>query len=195
MKTARLITGGLVSLGLIGLPLAPATAHSELRSSDPAAGAVVQRLPAQVGLEFNQVIAARFASVTAAVGGGPARSLSVRVDGTRVVATLIDGSPASRFGVVIGYRVVSADGHPITGTISFTVAGTPSASPSEPSASARPSAPGPDEPTVAGSPAVQTPDPANARRKLSAGTAALVIVPLVVCLLAAGAAVVVRRRR
>ncbi|WP_040711853.1 copper resistance CopC family protein, partial [Nocardia takedensis] len=51
--------------------------------------------------------------------GGPADeqwvAQGVTVDGPTVRATLRPGLPAGQF--TVGYRVVSADGHPITGSV------------------------------------------------------------------------------
>lgn len=118
-------------LSLLGLTVAtlallapPASAHSELESSNPAQGQVLAEVPARVELTFNQQIAPEFAAVVL----GPRKSgtsspLEVRVQGARVTATVPDATSATvapgRWQ--LSYRVTSADGHPIEGSIDFVV--------------------------------------------------------------------------
>ena len=119
---------------------APASAHTALVSSSPAAGATVEA-PASVSLTFNEALLDIGAQIVVldAEGGDHATGdvffpepSTVRVD----VAPLGPGSYTAQ------WRVVSADGHPIEGSLPFTVAtvapvATVAASPS-PSAAATP---------------------------------------------------------
>ena len=98
---------------------APAHAHDELVSSNPADGAVLDTAPSEIELVFsselmdlgNQVI------VEDAAGTNLAESEPVL---TR--ETLVQAVPALDAGEYkVNWRAVSGDGHPITGTFSFTV--------------------------------------------------------------------------
>lgn len=98
----------------------PASAHDELVRSDPAEDAVLAAAPSQVTLEFTDevltvgaVIVVVDASGTDWVDG----DLEIR-EGT-VAAALEEGMPDA--GYEVRWRVVSADGHPISGLIPFTV--------------------------------------------------------------------------
>lgn len=122
----------------------PASAHTDLRSSDPEAGSALRQTPESIRLTFTQDVAPEFVrlSVTKGIGGDPYR-LEARVSGPRVVATvpdaLLDEQPpeAGRVPWRVDYRVVSADGHPIEGSLQFTtpkqVQPAPSPSPGAPS--------------------------------------------------------------
>jgi copper resistance protein C len=111
---------GLV-VGVLGaLALAqPAAAHNSLISSDPKDGARLARTPAQVRLVFLSRLDP--ASTTVAVtrpDGRTARAGAPRFDGARVMVPLMQG-PAGAYAV--RYKVVSEDGHPVEGTVRFTV--------------------------------------------------------------------------
>ncbi len=136
------VTGFVLLLGT------PASAHSVLLSSTPAANATIATAPSQVVLQFNEPLEHGFTELVVVgpdggshwEGGAP----SV-VDGT-VSAPLRTLGPAG--GYSIRYRVISADGHPVSGTIPFTltIAGPGSAAPVPEPAAARPVAPDPSMP-------------------------------------------------
>ncbi|MBE8521307.1 copper resistance protein CopC [Amycolatopsis sp. H6(2020)] len=127
---------------LLGAPTADA--HSVLVSSSPAAGASVAASPAEVVLEFNEPVENRFTEL-AVLGpdgashweAGPASVVDARVS-----APVRPLGPAGAY--TIRYRVTSADGHPVSGTIPFrlTVAGPEGAVPVA-AAVARPDTGGP----------------------------------------------------
>ena len=93
----------------------PAAAHSELVSSDPPADVTLEFAPIGVGLVFNQDINESFATISV-VGPGEEQWTqgSAVVDGPNVSILLKDGLPSGEY--TVGYRVTSADGHPITGS-------------------------------------------------------------------------------
>lgn len=111
-----------VLLGLLGALAfaAPTHAHDYLVSSTPESGASVSTPPQQVSLEFNTAIGQQFAQV-AVVGpdGTTYQDGDPLVDGPSVTQA-VSGLPAD-VDVTISYRVVSSDGHPIGGTVPFTV--------------------------------------------------------------------------
>ncbi|WP_168176584.1 copper resistance CopC family protein [Williamsia sp. 1135] len=110
----------LVALGL-SLGVGPAAAHSSLVSSNPAADSALEQPPTAIELTFNQDISESFATI--AVRDDTDTQIEVSapsVVGTVVTARLPTGLAAG--GFTVGYRVVSADGHPITGEFTFTVA-------------------------------------------------------------------------
>jgi methionine-rich copper-binding protein CopC len=140
---------------------APASAHSALVASSPADGSTVSSIENGITLTFNEAIAEpAYVAVTA--GTGEALPVDAEIDGAEVTAPLA-GVVQSATKVTVAYRVVSADGHPVEGTIKFTydpaggttsptaptttapttVTPSPSATPTQPStetASATPSA-------------------------------------------------------
>jgi methionine-rich copper-binding protein CopC len=120
---ARACRAAVVVL-LAGLALlsgsVPAWAHSRLEGSDPADGAQVAVPPASVSLRFDEVVQLEF-SVMTLIGPdgkdyhtGPVRELNETI----TVAALPLG-PAGEYQ--IGYRVISGDGHPVSGATSFTL--------------------------------------------------------------------------
>lgn len=119
---------------------APAQAHAGLVSSDPSDGATLASPPRQFELEFSESINPDMAKVLLTVdeSGGVEMPISRGARDNIVVIPMPDQGPnAGRWR--LDYRVVSVDGHPITGTLNFTVssdARTADASPSQgPSAS------------------------------------------------------------
>lgn len=124
-----------------------ALAHTRLLSSDPADGTSLTDAPEQVTLTFNEAMQSGFTTITV-VGpdGATWQTADSTVDGSRVSVGLRPLGPAGRYE--IGYRVVSNDGHPVTGSLSFTLIGL------GPGAAAATTAPTPAaDPTPSGPPA------------------------------------------
>jgi copper resistance protein C len=116
-RLAALLVLGLAAL--VVLPLPPATAHAELIDSDPKDGATVETLPDQVVLEFSEEVASpAFVEVTAA-DGTEVTAGDPQVLGATIETPLAANGPAGTY--TIAYRVVSADGHPISGELTFDV--------------------------------------------------------------------------
>ena len=115
---------------LLVVAVGSAAAHSDLESSNPADDAAPRSIPATVVLRFNQNISADFTRVALTrLPDGRTVALNPRVDGPRVSAPVPTSTQPSDDGNEPGngrlrwrvtYRVVSADGHPIGGTIDFT---------------------------------------------------------------------------
>ena len=113
----------LIAFGLAVTTASPAHAHDELIGSDPASGASVDALPAQLTLTFSaeiaddegaSVVEVTDASGTALVDGSPS------VDDNVLTQPLV-GEAAGDITVL--WKVVSSDGHPISGEFTFSVAG------------------------------------------------------------------------
>jgi len=106
----------------------PAQAHADLLLSTPEDGAVLTAAPAEVVLTFSEELLPDTVVVSVADETGMAvRVLSLEVVGADVIVTWPPGMTGSQYDV--NYRVVSQDGHPIEGTVAFTVeAASPSAS-------------------------------------------------------------------
>ena len=111
----------LVSL----LIVAPASAHTSLVSSSPSSGAVLNEVPAEVRIKFNEDLLLvddknpNRIEVTNGVGQ-VVSGMSV-VEGPEIF-TALDLSFEPSGDYLVKYRVVSADGHPIEGEYQFTVA-------------------------------------------------------------------------
>lgn len=100
----------------------PARAHNVLIASDPENSARLSAMPARVTLTFDQAVRRDFARI-AVTGPDGARyeQGDVWVSGDSVFIGVRGSGPSGAY--VIGYRIVSNDGHPVTGTIGFTVTG------------------------------------------------------------------------
>ena len=116
----RLMLIAVMICGTALFAAAPASAHSELVSSDPPADATLDFAPIGVGLVFNQDINESFATISV-VGPGDTQWAqgTATVEGPDVSVLLEDGLPNGQY--TVGYRVTSADGHPITGSYGFSV--------------------------------------------------------------------------
>lgn len=112
---------------------APASAHATLLSTDPTEGAVLATAPESVRFTFGESVTAVPDGVEVYDAEGEPIDSSASVDGAELAVTideeLGDGT------VVVVWRVVSRDGHPVSGSLSFSV-GAPSAEVFRPAASA-----------------------------------------------------------
>lgn len=134
-----LLTGTALLLGS-----APAWAHTRLDTSDPADGSSLATGPAQVSLTFTEPVQPGFSTVTVVGPDGlDYRSGEPSAGGATVGTAVRPLGPAGEYR--IGYRVVSADGHPISGSVAFTLAA-PGPGAAAPAGTPPPAAapPGPD---------------------------------------------------
>lgn len=197
----RVARAGAVTL-LCALALlvgaAPAFAHTRLQSSDPADGTSLGAGPQRVSLTFNERMQSGFATLTV-IGPDqqPYQSGEVEANGGTVSVGVAPLGPAGRYEV--GYRVVSEDGHPVTGAIAFTLtapgpaAATTTAAPS--SALAAPASATPPSATPAPAPASATPAPVAASTDDGAGTPVWPWIVGGVVLIGVGAAAALRLGR
>ena len=162
MKRGRILGAVLLAalpIALAALPLAaPAAAHTDLASSTPVDGAYLSVAPSRVVLEFESALLPETVNVSILDSQG---ALVTEVDPDVADATVSIAWPASlpAGDYSVAYRVVSGDGHPVTGEIGFRYASSSSASPSAASARATPSASASALATL-GTPAVASPPPA-----------------------------------
>jgi len=111
----------LAGVGLLGLAT-PALAHNSLTGSDPVNEASVDVGPKTVELTFDQPVQEGDGLNSVAVTGpdgshweaGPAE-----VDSNVVSTPVRELGPKGTYK--IGYRIVSADGHPVSGELTFTL--------------------------------------------------------------------------
>ncbi|WP_420119814.1 copper resistance CopC family protein, partial [Nakamurella sp.] len=128
-----------VSIAL-SIAAAPAAwAHSTLISSSPAADSVLATAPTRIELVFNEQIRDFQPKIAITVGDHDPIEVTPVVDGPTVTADLTgvtwptdggtgsgtaSGTAGGTVGAVawkVGYRVVSADGHPVSGLVPFSV--------------------------------------------------------------------------
>jgi len=111
----------LVSLFIV----APASAHTSLVSSVPESGAVLNEVPAEVRIKFNEdllLVDDKNPNRIEVINGvGQVVSGMSVVEGPEIFTALdLSFEPSGEY--LVKYRVVSADGHPIEGEYQFTVA-------------------------------------------------------------------------
>ncbi len=125
----------LVVLSFLGAPVA--SAHSVLESSDPVNGSTVSTGPGTVTLTFNEPLQDEYDVLNVV---GPDDNFwqqgDARVVGPQISIDLRTLGPAGAYRV--NYRVTSADGHPVSGKVEFTLstAGTGTPGPSASAGSA-----------------------------------------------------------
>lgn len=126
-RAGRLAVGQLAAIVLLAIIAAPTQvfAHAALITTEPADGAVLGQSPTQFSLTFSEPVS-------------PLVLTLVRPDGTPVPLTSfrlsvqtveIDNPQTLESGThVLSWRVISADGHPVGGSVLFSI-GAPSAAP------------------------------------------------------------------
>ncbi|HEV7976844.1 copper resistance CopC family protein [Amycolatopsis sp.] len=170
---------GAVALGMLILALtAPAaSAHSVLESSSPAKDSSIATAPAEVVLQFNEPLDTGFTELAVLgpdgtshwEGGAPV------ITGPKLSAPLKPLGQAGKY--TVHYRIVSTDGHPVSGSLTFTLT-----SPGPATATSVPAAPTPPN-----SPAADT----AAQSDTGGGVPAWPWITGAVVLLIAGAAVAI----
>jgi methionine-rich copper-binding protein CopC len=96
----------------------PAAAHSELRRSSPAAGAVLEGPPERIELHFNervQLTALRLRHAEGAEIPLPRRPIRAATSEAVALPPLPPGDYRAE------WRIISADGHPAGGVIAFRI--------------------------------------------------------------------------
>lgn len=117
-----IVTAGVLLLSIFSV-FPSAQAHSDLISSDPVAGASLEQIPESFSLTFNEELIS--------IDGESVNTLTLQgIDGKRyelLAPTVVGAVLSAELGAaeypaetyLLSYRAVSADGHPITGEITF----------------------------------------------------------------------------
>ncbi len=120
MKKTTLV---LMTLGLFLFGIENANAHAQLSSSVPTKNQTVKVLPSLVWLEFDGDLLSFGDKQIHRLNVTNAKKVRVDVGGpivggARISTKLKAGLPSGRY--LISYRIVSEDGHPVSGSYSFT---------------------------------------------------------------------------
>lgn len=118
-----------------------ALAHDVLLNTDPADGAKVSVGPQEVRLSFNEPVRPGYDTVTVVGPGGTYwTDVPPRIAGPTVVEPVHELGPVGAY--VVSYRILSEDGHPVEGKVTFTLTkpgtGTPVPPPNGTAAAASP---------------------------------------------------------
>ena len=119
MTIMRALGRSMALLVLAAIAFAPsgAFAHSNSVDSDPADDARLTSLPHVATVTFNEPVSEAAFALTEP--GGQVAKVKASIAGAVVTASLPANGPKGDY--VLAYRVVSADGHPVTGEVEFTV--------------------------------------------------------------------------
>jgi copper transport protein len=113
--------GLLVGLFCVLLgPAAPASAHAALVGSDPASDTIVPEAPNKVTLTFSESVQLISGKIQVlAPDGSRADQGEPQASGGTVVIPLRSGGGRGTY--LVSYRVVSADSHPVAGSLTYSV--------------------------------------------------------------------------
>ena len=124
----RSVMISVVALLLAVVSVDTAKAHSKLVASDPGDGAVLTQAPQHVTLTFDEELVPSLANVAIIDAQGTVVSTAnVEPQGARIQAPWPVAGGQGTYQV--SYRVVSADGHPVMGAVTFTIAASSTAAP------------------------------------------------------------------
>lgn len=116
-RLSSVLAAAALSLSLVS----PAGAHSLLIASVPSAGAAVHGVPS-VSLRFNNRIEKKLSQIRLVPPGGEGRVLAVRVDGAvDALEAPLPPPPLPPGPYRVEWRVLSTDGHVVSGTFAFSV--------------------------------------------------------------------------
>lgn len=123
MKRIATLSAALV----LSMLVAPGVrAHSNLVGTTPPDGAVIADAPASITLQFNEEPLDSMVDVVITDAAGAVVAMdAAEAAGTKVLVPWPGSLGAGDY--TVAYRVVSADGHPVTGTFTFTYTGDASA--------------------------------------------------------------------
>jgi methionine-rich copper-binding protein CopC len=97
----------------------PVLAHTAMVDSTPAQGARLDVAPTSLRFEFNENIGSRPQVALMAPDGSQVAVSNVKAVGRTVTADVAGADQRGTYAA--SYRVLSADGHPVTATITFDV--------------------------------------------------------------------------
>jgi copper resistance protein C len=116
----RLVAATVAACVALLLGAVPAFAHTRLEGSTPSDGSSIETAPDTVSLRFNEDVQAEFATLTVVGPDGTEYQTGPISASDGQVSTAV--SPLGPAGIYqVGYRVVSDDGHPVQGKVSFTL--------------------------------------------------------------------------
>jgi methionine-rich copper-binding protein CopC len=116
----------------------PAQAHDELLSADPAADTSVEAMPEALTLTFSGLISSEPAATEVQVTDAAGTSVVAGDPSVQDNVVTQPLSPDATGDITVLWKVVSSDGHPISGEYSFTVTAPAPTETAEPTTSAEP---------------------------------------------------------
>lgn len=144
----------------------PASAHARLEASSPKDGSTLTATPPEVMLRFNEPIKDSLNQVSVKSGSTDATDGKLEVDGNTLYQPLKSTLESGSYTVT--YKVVSADGHPISGSLKFSYA--PPAGDDGAGSQTGSSTSGSSDSTTASSSGSSTPPPASSSAPTTPGS-------------------------
>ena len=184
---------------VLSVVMAPtASAHADLQVSTPEDGESLEIAPEEIRLTFSEELFEELVEISILDAAGDLYS-TIEVEqtpppGTDVIFPWPTKAPPGEYS--IAYRVVSADGHPVTGTISFSYAATavePSPSDTAPQPTPSDSTPSAESSTPAASPATES--STSSSTDSSSGTTLVVLGVVLLLGVIATSAIIARARQ
>lgn len=114
----RLVFAVLAAAGLVVSNAGPASAHNTVISTSPTTKAIVARVPAKVVLTFNEPALAMGTEIVVTGPNGQVQLGSPDLVDNTVTEAIEGEAPRGDYQVV--WRITSADGHPVSGSFTFT---------------------------------------------------------------------------
>ncbi|WP_132123822.1 copper resistance CopC family protein [Actinocrispum wychmicini] len=186
--TIPLLLAGTALFAVAG----PASAHADLKSSDPAQGATLQAAPQQIKLTFSEAVDVPADAIAVTGPDGSKWTVGqVAKAGAVLTAPVTPTGPAGQYTVT--YKVTADDGDTVTGKIAFTLA-TAASTPTTTTSTTTSSTPPPSSSSAA--PASEQPVPAaQSNSGDSGGVPVWIWIVGAVVLLAIGVGVGLKFRR
>ena len=124
LRTLRRISGAVTAITVLALTFIPgiASAHAILESSSPEPSALLASSPKEIRLDFDEQVEDSLGDIR--IYDSEQREVSVKktVRSSSDLSIVTAGVPMLKNGVyVVVWRVVSADGHPVTGAFPFEI--------------------------------------------------------------------------
>ncbi|WP_433240910.1 copper resistance CopC family protein [Streptosporangium sp. CA-135522] len=178
----RLLTVLLFACAALLGVATPAQAHNVLIGSDPQDGARLATGPGKITFTFDQPVRQGFAQISVTGPDGTRwEDGKTTVDKHKVSIGVKPLGPAGQY--VAGYRILSSDGHPVAGKVTFTLTAAGSGTASQPAPASSAAAP-------------QAPDlSAQAAEAAQNGGAGMAVLWIAGALVVLGGATVVALRR
>ena len=128
MRLRPLLAVALLAALALVVPASGASAHASWLSSTPEAGATVETAPSQVRVEFDSGLLDSGAALVVTNADGVVISEPTPVIERSTISIAVDpGAPAGIY--TVAFRIVSEDGHTVSDSFDYTVAGEASAVP------------------------------------------------------------------
>lgn len=171
MSVKRALTTFVLILTTLFFAAPSAMAHTGLESSTPKEGAALSAAPTEVVLNFDEELLENTVKVVAHLAGEKTNVLDdvAEANGKTVNVPWPQNLAGGTYEVA--YRIVSADGHPVTGTLTFSYVTSSSSATTSPSPSASPSESPSTSPVE-----TLTPSPSATPAATTSGTSPIVVI-------------------